>query len=400
MPEINLLPDELRGKEEKELKSVRKKPKRIRIDMSSPKRDVVEQPLKQSRPSLISRLFTKKTKPGAKIAADREQVKPKTIDNQARAVEKTVHIPKAKGGGLLLPRIKKPSITSVGGKEADAVDDDRAASFITEEETKGEKVKISKRSEKVIEDIQKSPRQKRGWLLRLFSRDKGTKKKKPVPSGKISTEEPGAKPKPDSQGGDRDTVVDVDLIPEELKKHPELEVGKKLFSSGVVLGIFVLLILIGYFGIAWYQLSIATETQKVEDEIKLVDARIAEFEKNRTEAREFQQYLTRVKQLLDNHIYWSKFFEKLEQHTSREVFYSNFSMAGTEKLTISATTKDYEAIAEQLVAFEEADDFIQDARITAATAVIDPEDGSYRGINFTISLDFVPGVFLSKQELP
>ena len=144
MPDINLLPDELRGKEEKELKSVRKKPKRIRIEMSSPQRDVVEQPLKQSRPSLISRLFTKKTKPGAKIAVDREQVKPKIIDNQVRAVEKIIHIPKIKGGSLLLSRNKKSSITSTPGKEADAVDDDRAASFITEEKAKGEKVKILK----------------------------------------------------------------------------------------------------------------------------------------------------------------------------------------------------------------------------------------------------------------
>lgn len=170
MGEINLLPDELRGKEEKELRSVRKKPKRIRIDMSSPERDIVEQPLKRARPSLMSRLFTKKTKQGAKIAGDREQAKPKALDNQVRSVEKIVHIPKVKGGGLSSPRIQKPSITSVGSKQAAAVNEDRADSFITEEEVKGEKIKISKRSEKVIEDVQKSPRKKRSWMLRFFSR--------------------------------------------------------------------------------------------------------------------------------------------------------------------------------------------------------------------------------------
>lgn len=400
MPDINLLPDELRDKEEKELRAVRKKPKRIRIEMSSPQRDVVEQPLKQSRPSLMSRLFTKKTKPGEKIVDGREQVKPKALDNQARAVEKIIHIPKAKGGSLLLSRTKKSSITSTSGKESDAVEDDRAASFITEEKAKGEKVRISKRSEKIIEDIQPSPRQKRSWLLRLFRQDAGTKKKRLKDQESGIRNQKSKRLKPDSDGEDRDTVVDVNLIPEELNKHPELEIGKKLFSLGTVIGIFALLILVGHFGIAWYQSSIATETQKVEDGIKLVDAQIAEFEKNRTEAREFQEYLSRVKQLLDGHIYWSKFFEKFEQHTSREVFYSNFSMAGTEKLTISATAKDYVAIAEQLVAFEEADDFIKNARITAATAEIDSEDGSYLGVNFTINLEFIPGIFLNKQTLP
>ena len=400
MPEINLLPDELRGKEEKELKSVRKKPKRIRIDMSSPQRDVVEQPLKQARPSLMSRLFAKKTKPGAKIAADPERVKPKIIDSSTRAVEKIIHIPKAKGGGKLsLSRGDKSSMIGVVGEETAEVDDERASSFITEADGTAEKVKISKRSEKVIEDIKKSPGRKYGFLLNLFGKDKGKKKKSgKSPDSKEYKKDSRLKPASDNKV--RGTVLDINLIPEELNKHPELEIGKKLFASGVVISIFSLLILAGYFGILWYQSSIFKEAQEIEERIKSIDAQIVDFESNRVEAEEFQEYLVLVKQLLNGHVYLSKFFDKLEEHTSKEVFYNNFSMTGTEELTISAVSKDYQAIAEQLVAFQEADDFVQEVRINSATAVIDEEDGIYLGVEFTINLDFIPGIFLNKIDLP
>lgn len=63
MPEINLLPDELRQKEQRELESVRKKPKVFNIEMSRPQKEEVKQPLRTSQPSFFTRLFSKKEKP-------------------------------------------------------------------------------------------------------------------------------------------------------------------------------------------------------------------------------------------------------------------------------------------------------------------------------------------------
>lgn len=401
MGEINLLPDELRDKEEKELKSIRKKSKRIQINMSSPKRDVTRQPLKRSRPSLMSRLFDKKTKPGAKIAAAVKGAKPKNFDTSSRSVEKTIHIPKVTDGGrgLSLPNVSRSSGVGVSKKDTEEVNDDRASSFISDEDGGSEKVKISKRSEKIIENIEKSPKQKKGFFLKLFSRDRASKKKndKSVDS---TEQKKSSRLKLGGDDGERDTVLDVNLIPEELNKHPELEIGKKLFASGIVVAIFSSLIAAGYFGIIWYQLNLSREAEKIEKEVQVVNQQIKELEVNGEEAREFQEYLALVKQILEGHIYWSKFFEKFEEHTSKEVYFTNFSMAGTEKLTITSVARDYQSIAEQLVTFQEADDFVKDVRINSATASLNTDDGSYEGVNFTINLEFIPGLFLKKIDLP
>jgi len=108
--------------------------------------------------------------------------------------------------------------------------------------------------------------------------------------------------------------------------------------------------------------------------------------------------LNLVRGLLDKHVYWSQFFASLEQHTSKEVFFTNFSMSGTESVILTAVGQDYVSVAEQLVAFQEATDFIRSVRINSGSAIIDQEVGDYAGVDFTANLDFVPGVFLNPIE--
>ena len=113
-------------------------------------------------------------------------------------------------------------------------------------------------------------------------------------------------------------------------------------------------------------------------------------------ALEMQKYLGIIQQLLDNHLYWTKFFTFLEKYTISDVYYANFSMAGTEKLVISAVGKDYESVAKQLVNFQKAPDFIKNVSINNASAVINYEKGKYEGVDFNIDLEFMPEIFLKK----
>lgn len=400
MSDINLLPDELRDKEAKELESIRKKPKRISIDMSSPKRDVTEQPLRQSRPSLVSRLFTKKTKPGTPVGREQPGVQPKSFYQPPRAVEKVVNIPKTPRSnipGLGASSVDNTSNTSITSDQAQPSSEDTASSFRSEESAGQEKVKVSARVEKVVEHIAGSGKSSGGFLTRLFRHKGASSSYQPrkFKANYSKLEQLHPEIKPDDFIKERDTTLDVNLIPEEMNRHPELEVGQKLFTAGMVAGFSVLLVLLGYFGLSWYQIGVTREAVKVEDEVVALDSQIKELEARRAEAVEFQAYLGLVRSLLDQHVYWSQFFKLLETHTSREVFFSNFSMSGTNQLVISAQALDYDAVAEQIVALERATDFIQAVRVDAVAAEVDRASGLYQGVTFTLSLDFIPGVFLN-----
>src|SRR3989344_3562417 len=98
MADINLLPEELREKEEKELKSFQKPPKLIRIPMSSPAGQKTTSSLTQAKPSLLSRLFSRKTVAGKPIVPPEAPASPKKQDVVSRDTEKIVEIPKAKSG--------------------------------------------------------------------------------------------------------------------------------------------------------------------------------------------------------------------------------------------------------------------------------------------------------------
>ncbi len=187
-------------------------------------------------------------------------------------------------------------------------------------------------------------------------------------------------------------VFDINLIPKELAGQEQFELPKKLFLSGLVVFIAILIVGGAYLGFTWYQLKINREIGALKTEIKTIEDQIAEQEKSKLAAIDLQQRLNLIKDLLNKHVYWTKFFEQLEKYTIDEVYYANFSMAGTEKVTLAAVGKDYESVAKQLVAFQQAKDFITQVDINSASAEVN-EEGGYNRVSFNIDLVFLPEVF-------
>ena len=394
MPEINLLPDELRDKEEKELESIRKKPKRISIEMSSPQKEKIDQPLRAATPSLLSRLFARKTTPAKPLPAEPEAWAPKSeISAEKRAEEKVLHIPKTK------PAQTKPSFGLslphwAGSKKTES----KPQAIKTQGEAKGvSEIKLPLSKDEIKLEIAKPKEEKKKVKINLFKgfslfgkRRKKDKEKdfdKKFDKIKFSKKEEGKK-------REEEKFIDVNLIPEELAKHPELDLSKKLFVGGMVIFICILLVALVYLGITWYQLRITQQIKEIEIEIAEVNKQISQLETTKTAALDLQNRLNLIRQLLDRHVYWTKFFDLLEKYTISDVYYTNFSMVGNDRLSISAIGKDYNSVAQQLVAFQNAADFVKNVRIDSASAEIDTAGGNYIGVSFSVYLEFVPGIFL------
>ena len=387
-----MLPDELRDKEENELKSVRKKPRLFRIEMSSPRKEKIDQPLSSVRSSLLSRLFARNLKPASPVQPSSEVVseKPSEIESD-RKTEQSWHIPKTEEIKSK-PSFGLPASGVFGQRERETkVDEKKAAEEGLEFKASGSlprQEKVEAEISEPAQEIKKKTGRSVGWLG-FFSW-----RKKRRETDKEKTNRPEVLKKDQDDGKKRGQVLDVNLIPEELAGDPSLELSRKLFSGGLIIFIFIVLIAVGYLGIAWYQLKITREIEEARVEIVGLDQEIAKYDQDKKDALELQRHLKLVSQLLESHVYWTKFFSLLEKYTVSDVYYTDFSMAGTDKLVISAVGRDYESVAQQIVAFQQAADFVKSVKIDAATAEIDGESGVYTGVSFDINLEFLPEVFL------
>ncbi|MDD2807448.1 MAG: hypothetical protein PHW95_02945 [Patescibacteria group bacterium] len=380
MPEINLLPNELREKEEKELGS-KKKSKNFSVSLSSPQKEKTEAPLTAPKFSLLSRLFYKPTPKARSVQVVAEE---KEIKEDQPPVEARVE------------NVILSDSQPLDEMEHDLfINNSQAPTEGVSEKGEADKI-INKEDGQKIDEIkaeQKKTIKPRAKLFNFFKRAPKVVDSKIVEEA----EEKGGvhHNKSFSRRHDNsDSVLDVNLIPADLAKRPDLELKSKAIKSGVAIFITILLIISTYLGITWYQLKIAQEIKNIEGQIKDYDSKIAAKENEKTSALDLQQRLILVKQLFDGHVYWTRFFDLLEKYTSSEVYYTNFSMVGQDKLVISAVGMDYQSVARQLVAFENATDFVKSVRIDSASAKIDSADGKFAGVNFNINLEFVPGVFL------
>ena len=162
--------------------------------------------------------------------------------------------------------------------------------------------------------------------------------------------------------------------------------------SGVLVVLTLAVVGLAYAGIIWYKVSIDRQIESVTAGVNQLEGQIAAIQADTERAGSLQQRLELIRDLLDRHQYWTKLFAVLEAYTIDDVYYTNFSMAGTEKVVLTAVGKDYQSVARQLVAFQEATDVITDVEINSALANLD-DIGNYQDVNFTINLTLNPDVF-------
>ncbi len=144
----------------------------------------------------------------------------------------------------------------------------------------------------------------------------------------------------------------LQLLPETRRKIDVKVPGEnRLITVGVVL---LLLVVAAYGGLAWYQNSL--DTQIVD-----VDNQSIELSKQRDEKTEqsltvLSKQMAITGQILQNHIFWSTAFAKIEAGLAGAVQFKSFSAQAIDSsLHIRAITDSYATIARQLAAFTGTD---------------------------------------------
>ncbi len=121
---------------------------------------------------------------------------------------------------------------------------------------------------------------------------------------------------------------------------------KYIFIS--VLGA-VLLVGILYLVLLFWENMELDKLKQRKAEIETLKTKVIKMEKTLSEPKKFQKELDTAVKLLDKHIYWTNFFNFLEQKTLANVYYQNGFSGGIDgKYNLLARTSDYLGIKNQL----------------------------------------------------
>ncbi len=189
-------------------------------------------------------------------------------------------------------------------------------------------------------------------------------------------------------GGD---VLEVNLIKEEIVKYFDWQKGVLLLLLSMFLSMSI--ISFAYWGISWW----GTKKQYTQNPVYMqsyykITKEIKDREGDVNEVLDFKHRLDMANFVLSRHIYWSNFFDFLEDNTLSNVFFSSFSGDINGNYHLSATTNNFDVINAQTKKFLN-NPYVRGAAVESGN--IAGENGKVI-VSFDITLGLDPKIFLKK----
>lgn len=187
-------------------------------------------------------------------------------------------------------------------------------------------------------------------------------------------------------------TLEISLMPEKIVITPKL-IKKKIFilirtviiCGLVVFGLFLMLNKI-------YQNKLK-KAEFLRQEIKKADTAISDYSDMVFTVKNLEDRTAKIKKLLDNHIYFSKFFSALERYTLPEIYYLDLSLDTSGKVVLPAMAKDLSSLLKQMTIFQNAPDFIKEIKFSGFNIIQGTKD-KQGGLSFRIELILIDDFFI------
>ena len=170
----------------------------------------------------------------------------------------------------------------------------------------------------------------------------------------------------------------------------------------MAIGLSILIIAVLFFGLSYWETVANQEGESLVSEIKDLDMRINVLREETKEIDQFQRKLNLATKLLNNHIYWTKFFAVLEDIVISEARITNsFQGSLTGEYDFSIEVNSFESIYNQLRVLRSHEAVIS-AAVDSGSFVASgydkkAEKESDAKVEFKLKLDLSPDIFFNKK---
>lgn len=203
---------------------------------------------------------------------------------------------------------------------------------------------------------------------------------------------PEEKKKKEDEEKKAEGIRGVNLLPEEFSTKVDFR-GRGILL-GLTVGATVVLVGLLYGGLLLYESGIANRTREATDTRRAIEAEIEALGTEQDASIAFEAKLTLAEALLDQHVYWTKFFRLLEEYTVEDVYFNgSLLLSAPGHFTLAATGRDYASVARQLLSFRRAienGELLSNVEITDASQSQDTN--GVTATTFTVELDLLPNV--------
>ncbi len=194
---------------------------------------------------------------------------------------------------------------------------------------------------------------------------------------------------------------DVNFVKGQSLKLSARELEKRflLLLWTLVGSVFVLVV--AYGGLQGYRVKILLQRDLLLQQKERTEQHTALLEEEKNTALAFQKQLDIIENILGTHIYWTQFFTLLESYTLPSVFYDGLVADSGGIISLNATTDSLRHVGEQLIAFEQAHDFVKSVAIDGASSDFNTEEISENSadelVHFIVQLEIEPNVFFKER---
>ncbi len=184
-------------------------------------------------------------------------------------------------------------------------------------------------------------------------------------------------------------VPGVNLVPEELQHAAGSR--NKLVMLGLTAAITVLIVGVASVGMLLIQQVLTKQADTIQTDIAQMDAQRTRLTVQKRSAIQLHNDTLQAMDILNKHIYWTRFFQQLEEVTTDTVQYRSVTADQAGRVTILASGTDFRSVARQLIAYQQDTAFIKDVSITSAS--VRQGAGAATAVDFTATLTLQTGAF-------
>ncbi len=188
-------------------------------------------------------------------------------------------------------------------------------------------------------------------------------------------------------------ILEVNLIKDEARVV--FDWNKNLSLLFLVLFIAALLVVEVYIGLNWWEKEESANSQTLDTNVATVVREIAAIKNQADNALTYKTKSVLVNDLLNNHVYWTNFFNWLEKNTLSTVKYDGFNGDLSGNYSLAATAATYSQASWQVKAFLD-DPLTRSVDVSTVSAGSGISRDAGPGVNFSLLLQVNPEIFKTK----
>lgn len=404
MPDINLLPENFREKERKELDKAAKRPKVFEVAMSQAEKDKLAKTSDKPNKSFWQKIFgsTPKTaKPTLPKSASFGHTP--SVDLLASAKKEKIHF-----GPVVHPESKKQKNSFWSRFFGPANSPIKSTIEVKQNWPPARPsfemphVRKEKTEEKIPKPL-KIKKEKSNWLAGIFAqKSRKPKIERPEPvlvkeEKEEKIKEKKIKPAKRNFGFNlapkgKKSAMDINLMPKELLTIRHASPREQFWGLLAAMMLPAILIFGLFYFFGFLQKQTDAKIMAYQNKADQLQKEINVFEEAQNRDTLLKQKLVALKDLLDKHIYFTKFFNLLQKYTLDDVHFTDLTMDTSGEFVLPAVASSYEKAAQQIVAFRQATDFIKSVE-AKDIKLYSEEKAGIVGVSFELKITLVDNIF-------